>query len=104
CPRPLSAGPICCQQMGDVPSVVNRCPFVVNRCSVCCQQMLILLSEQVSSGKCFIRGLLSLLFTLWLTITYPLQSLLPQHLQQTPTRDNILKHPPEWDHSFSDGG
>ncbi|KAK2186669.1 hypothetical protein NP493_192g03061 [Ridgeia piscesae] len=56
----------------------------------------------VSSGKCFIRGLLSLLFTLWLTITYPLQSLLPQHLQHTPTKDSLMSHPPEWDHSFSD--
>ena len=76
CPRPLSAGPIYCQQMGDAPSVVNRCsvccqqmprllstvccqqmlrllstdaPSVVNRCSVCCQQMLRLLSTDAPS-------------------------------------------------------
>lgn len=29
-------------------------------------------------------------------------NLLPQHLQQTPTKDSIVTHPPEWDHSFSD--
>ena len=44
----------------------------------------------------------SFFLKLWLTVTYPLQSLVPTQ-QRTPLKSHVAQHPPDWDHSFSDG-
>ncbi len=47
-------------------------------------------------------GLWGLFVTLWMTATYPLHGFLPNSLA-TPHKALQPVHPPEWDHSFSDG-
>ena len=57
----------------------------------------------MSHIKHYWHGLVGFLFTLWMTITHPIHSLLPVQVASTPNKEDRLFHPPEWDHSFSDG-
>ncbi|KAK2147709.1 hypothetical protein LSH36_540g01066 [Paralvinella palmiformis] len=62
--------------------------------------------EQVVHGTMlFLSSMMQFIWSfflkLWLTVTYPLQSLVPTQ-QRTPLKSHVAQHPPDWDHSFSD--